>query len=135
VLSQFLTELDGVEKLKGVLLLGATNRMDMLDPAILRPGRFDEIVDIPLPDEESRRLIFEVHLRDKPLAPGISTSHLAAGTDGFSGAEIQALCTRAALRAVRRAVADRIANPGDEAEVIVGPEDLETALKEARVND
>ena len=135
VLSQFLTELDGVEKLKGVLLLGATNRMDMLDPAILRPGRFDEIVDIPLPDEESRRLIFEVHLRDKPLAPGISTSHLAAGTDGFSGAEIQALCTRAALRAVRRAVADRIANPGDEPEVIVGPEDLETALKEARVND
>jgi len=112
VLSQFLTELDGVEELKGVLLLGATNRMDMLDPAILRPGRFDEIVDIPLPDEESRRLIFEVHLRDKPLAPGISTSHLAAGTDGFSGAEIQALCTRAALRAVRRAVADRIANPG-----------------------
>jgi transitional endoplasmic reticulum ATPase len=135
VLSQFLTELDGVEELKGVLLLGATNRMDMLDPAILRPGRFDEIVDIPLPDEESRRLIFEVHLRDKPLAPGISTSHLAADTDGFSGAEIQALCTRAALRAVRRAVADRIANPGDEPEVIVGPEDLETALKEARVND
>jgi transitional endoplasmic reticulum ATPase len=135
VLSQFLTELDGVEELKGVLLLGATNRMDMLDPAILRPGRFDEIVDIPLPDEESRRLIFEVHLRDKPLAPGISTSHLAADSDGFSGAEIQALCTRAALRAVRRAVADRIANPGDEPEVIVGPEDLETALKEARVND
>src|SRR5664280_3575204 len=102
VLSQFLTELDGVEELKGVLLLGATNRMDMLDPAILRPGRFDEIVDIPLPDEEGRRLIFEVHLRNKPLAPGIDVSHLAADTDGFSGADIQGLCTRAALRAVRR---------------------------------
>ena len=135
VLSQFLTELDGVEELKGVLLLGATNRMDMLDPAILRPGRFDEIVDIPLPDEESRRLIFEVHLRDKPLAPGISTSQLAADTDGFSGADIQGLCTRAALRAVRRAVVHRIAHPGDEAEVIVGPDDLEAALKEARVNE
>jgi transitional endoplasmic reticulum ATPase len=135
VLSQFLTELDGVEELKGVLLLGATNRMDMLDPAILRPGRFDEIVDIPLPDEESRRLIFEVHLRDKPLAPGISISRLAAGTDGFSGADIQGLCTRAALRAVRRAVARRIAKPGEAAEVIVGPDDLETALKEAKVNE
>ena len=135
VLSQFLTELDGVEELKGVLLLGATNRMDMLDPAILRPGRFDEIVDIPLPDEESRRLIFEVHLRDKPLAPGISTSQLAADTDGFSGADIQGLCTRAALRAVRRAVVHRIAHPGDEAEVIVGPDDIDAALKEARVNE
>jgi transitional endoplasmic reticulum ATPase len=135
VLSQFLTELDGVEELKGVLLLGATNRMDMLDPAILRPGRFDEIVDIPLPDEESRRLIFEVHLRDKPLGPGIGTSQLAADTDGFSGADIQGLCTRAALRAVRRAVVHRIAHPGDEAEVIVGPDDLEAALKEARVNE
>jgi transitional endoplasmic reticulum ATPase len=135
VLSQFLTELDGVEELKGVLLLGATNRMDMLDPAILRPGRFDEIVDIPLPDEESRRLIFEVHLRDKPLAPGISTSQLAADTDGFSGADIQGLCTRAALRAVRRAVVHRIAHPGDEAEVMVGPDDIDAALKEARVNE
>ena len=78
VLSQFLTELDGVEELKGVLVLGATNRPDMLDPAVLRPGRFDEIVDIPLPDQESRRLIFEVHLRNKPLAPGISAGSLAA---------------------------------------------------------
>ena len=135
VLSQFLTELDGVEELKGVLLLGATNRMDMLDPAILRPGRFDEIVDIPLPDEEGRRLIFEVHLRNKPLAPGIDVSHLAADTDGFSGADIQGLCTRAALRAVRRAVAQRIANPDDEAPVLIGPDDLETALKEARLNE
>jgi transitional endoplasmic reticulum ATPase len=135
VLSQFLTELDGVEELKGVLLLGATNRMDMLDPAILRPGRFDEIVDIPLPDEESRRLIFEVHLKGKPLAPGISTSRLAADTDGFSGADIQGLCTRAALRAVRRAVVHQIAHPGDEPEVIVGPDDIDAALKEARVNE
>jgi len=135
VLSQFLTELDGVEELKGVLLLGATNRMDMLDPAILRPGRFDEIVDIPLPDEESRRRIFEVHLRDKPMAPGISTSRLAADTDGFSGADIQGMCTRAALRAVRRAVAHRIAHPGGEAGVLVEPADLEAALKEARVNE
>jgi transitional endoplasmic reticulum ATPase len=135
VLSQFLTELDGIEELKGVLVLGATNRMDMLDPAILRPGRFDEIVEIPLPDEDSRRLIFEVHLRNKPMAPGIDTSMLAATTDGFSGAEIQGVCTRAALCAVRRAVKYRIENPADEAPVIIASDDLDAALKEARVNE
>jgi transitional endoplasmic reticulum ATPase len=134
VLSQFLTELDGVEELKGVLVLGATNRPDMLDPAVLRPGRFDEIIDIALPDRESRRLIFEVHLRNKPLAPGVSAGSLAAGTEGFSGADIQGVCTKAALRAVRRAVAGRIAQPADEAPVVVEPGDLETALKEAGVN-
>jgi transitional endoplasmic reticulum ATPase len=132
VLSQFLTELDGVEELKGVLVLGATNRPDMLDPAILRPGRFDEIVDISLPDEESRRLIFEVHLRNKPLAPGVSASNLAATTHGFSGADIQGVCAKAALCAVRRAVTHRIGNPADNAAVIIEPGDLETALKEAK---
>jgi transitional endoplasmic reticulum ATPase len=116
-------------------MLGATNRPDMLDPAILRPGRFDEIVDIPLPDEESRRLIFEVHLRNKPLAPGVSVGNLAANTDAFSGADIQGVCTKAALRAVRRAVIHRIGKPAEEARVIIEPDDLETALKEARVNE
>jgi len=132
VLSQFLTELDGVEELNGVLVLGATNRLDMLDPAILRPGRFDQIVEIPLPDEEGRRLIFEVHLRKKPLGPGISSRRLAKDTDGFSGAEIEGVCTHAALRAVRRAVTHRIGNPADEAVVIIEPDDLETALEEAK---
>jgi len=88
-------------------------------------------VDIPLPDQESRRLIFEVHLRNKPLAPGISASSLAAGTDGFSGADIQGVCTKAALRAVRRAVASRIEKPADEAPVRIEPDDLKAALKEA----
>jgi transitional endoplasmic reticulum ATPase len=132
VLSQFLTELDGVEELKGVLVLGATNRPDMLDPAILRPGRFDETVEIPLPDQESRRLIFEVHLQNKPLTPGIRSSDLAAGTDGFSGADIQGVCAKAALRAVRRAVAGRIDTPAGDAAVVIEPGDLEAALEEAR---
>jgi transitional endoplasmic reticulum ATPase len=132
VLSQFLAELDGVEELRGVLMLGATNRPDMLDPAILRPGRFDEIVDIPLPDEQSRGEIFEVHLRNKPLAPGISIASLAAATEEFSGAEIQGVCAKAALRAVRRAVASRIGKPENAAEVLIGPDDLEAELEEAR---
>ena len=132
VLSQFLTELDGVEELKGVLMLGATNRPDMLDPAILRPGRFDEIVEIPLPDEQSRNEIFAVHLRNKPLAPGINIASLASATEEFSGAEIQGVCTKAALRAVRRAVAGRIERPQGTAEVLIGPDDLEAVLEEAR---
>jgi transitional endoplasmic reticulum ATPase len=113
-------------------MLGATNRPDMLDPAILRPGRFDEIVEIPLPDEQSRREIFEVHLRNKPLAPGISIASLAAATEEFSGAEIQGVCTKAALRAVRRAVAVKIERPQDAVEVLIGPDDLEAELEEAR---
>jgi transitional endoplasmic reticulum ATPase len=132
VLSQFLAELDGVEELKGVLILGATNRRDMLDPAILRPGRFDEIVEIPLPDEQSRRQIFEVHLRNKPLATGIDIDSLATATENFSGAEIQGIGKNAALRAVRRAVTAKIEKPENEAAVIVAPGDLETELEEAR---
>jgi transitional endoplasmic reticulum ATPase len=132
VLSQFLAELDGVEELKGVLMLGATNRPDMLDPAILRPGRFDEIVEIPLPDEQGRSQIFEVHLRNKPLAPGISIGSLAAATEEFSGAEIQGVCTKAALRAVRRAVAARIEKPEDKTAVIINLDDLEAELEEER---
>jgi len=104
VLSQFLAELDGVEEIKGVVVLGATNRLDRLDPAILRPGRFDEVVEIPLPDELERREIFEVHLRGKPMARNIKVSALAAKTKDFSGAHIASVCNLAALRAVRRAV-------------------------------
>ena len=132
VLSQFLTELDGVEELKGVLMLGATNRQDMLDPAILRPGRFDQIVEIPLPDEQGRRQIFEVHLRHKPLAPGIDIGKLAAATEKFSGAEIQGVCVAAALSAVRRAVAAKIAKPEAAAAVLIAASDLEAELQEAR---
>jgi transitional endoplasmic reticulum ATPase len=132
VLSQFLSELDGVEELKGVLMLGATNRPDMLDPAILRPGRFDQIVAIPLPDESSRRQIFAVHLRNKPLASGIDLDGLAAATEEFSGAEIQGVCARAALAAVRRAVAAKMAKPEAAAVVELTPNDLKTELEEAR---
>ena len=132
VLSQFLTEFDGVEELKGVLVLGATNRRDMLDAAILRPGRFDEIVEIPLPDEESRQQIFEVHMRNKPLAAGIYAAELAAQSDGFSGADVQSACTRAALGAVRRAVAARVADPQGLAPALIDAEDFEMALREVR---
>ena len=105
VLSQFLSEMDGIEDLRGVLVLGATNRADMLDPAILRPGRFDEIIRIPLPDDEGRQEIFKVHLKGKPVDPAVDVGALVRETVGFSGAEVAAVCARAALAAVRRAVA------------------------------
>jgi transitional endoplasmic reticulum ATPase len=131
VLSQFLAELDGIEELKGVLVLGATNRLDMMDPAVLRPGRFDEIVEIPFADEQDRREIFAIHLRGKPLANGISVAKLAARTEGLSGAEIAAVCDKAALTAVRRAVDAEIAQPGSgEANVLILPQDLEEPLHE-----
>ena len=88
VLSQFLAEFDGIEELAGVLVLGATNRLDMLDPAVLRPGRFDEVIEMTMPDEKDREEIFRVHLRNKPLEDGIDPAELAIRTEGFSGAEI-----------------------------------------------
>jgi transitional endoplasmic reticulum ATPase len=132
VLSQFLVELDGVEELKGVLVLGATNRPDMLDAAILRPGRFDEVVDIPIPDGSGRCEIFAIHLQAKPLGAGISFKKLAGQTEGFSGADISSVCTRAARRAVHRAVeAERKALPG-QVRVTIEAGDLAGALEEIR---
>jgi len=114
VLSQFLMELDGIEELRGVLVLSATNRVDILDPAVLRPGRFDEVVEIPIPDEGDRREIFEIHLRNKPVATRVSPASLASKTEGFSGADIAGVCHKAALRALRRAVEQGAGETGGE---------------------
>ena len=130
VLSQLLSEIDGIEELKGVLVLGATNRLDMLDPAVLRPGRFDDVVEIPLPDDEDRREIFEIHLRNKPLEPGISPADMAAKTEGFSGAEIASVCNNAALMAVRRAVEAGRKENGEKVKVLIELKDIESALEE-----
>ncbi|MGD1000301.1 MAG: CDC48 family AAA ATPase [Candidatus Brocadiia bacterium] len=135
VISQFLTELDGVEELEGVLVLAATNRPDLLDPALLRPGRFDILLNIPPPDEDGRRQIFEIGLHGKPIAGDVSASELAAETEGFSGAEIQGVCRRASLEAVRQAIDTE---HGDTAEkdwpVSVTREHISHALEEARAN-
>ena len=134
VLSQFLAEMDGIEELKGVLVLAATNRLDMLDPAVLRPGRFDEIVELGLPDEQARADIFEVHLRNKPIASGISPRDLASRTANHTGADIYGLCTRAARRAVCRAIEAEKGEPGTRASVIIEAEDFDSALQEVPVN-
>jgi len=101
VISQMLTEMDGMEELKGVVVLAATNRIDIVDPALLRPGRFDIILELPLPEEQARYEIFKVHTKKKPLSKDIRLEELAKMTDGFSGAEIEAVCNRAAMLAIR----------------------------------
>lgn len=127
VLSQFLAELDGVEELKGVLVLGATNRPDMLDFAVIRPGRFDEIIEIPLPDQHGRREILNIHVRNKPLNPGIDLEKLVADTEGLSGAGVGAVCNKAALAAVRRAVGSARSSATPE-KVSIEATDIEEAL-------
>lgn len=97
VLAQMLTEMDGIEQLKNVTVLAATNRPDMIDKALLRPGRLDRVVYVPLPDEKTRLKIFQIHTRNKPLDPSISLAELAQRTANYSGAEIAAICNEAAL--------------------------------------
>ena len=100
-LNQLLVEMDGFESNEGVILVSATNRPDVLDPALLRPGRFDRQVVVPLPDVKGREKIFEVHTRKTPLAEDIDFAVIARGTPGFSGADIENLVNEAALYAAR----------------------------------
>lgn len=101
VISQFLTELDGIEELKGIVVLAATNRLDIIDPALLRAGRFDFHLELPIPDEETRLEIFSVHTRDKPLAPDVDLKSLAGATAGLVGSDIESICRKASMMAIR----------------------------------
>jgi len=101
VLNQLLTEMDGMTAKKTVFIIGATNRPDIIDPALLRPGRLDQLIYIPLPDESSRLQIFKACLRKSPLAKDIDLSALARYTQGFSGADITEICQRACKYAIR----------------------------------
>ena len=107
VVSQILTEIDGLEELHNVLIIGATNRIDIIDPAILRPGRFDRIIEVPLPDSKGRENIFKIHTKKKPLAKDVDLGKLVDRTDGFSGAEIAAIANRAGITALKRYVSGK----------------------------
>jgi transitional endoplasmic reticulum ATPase len=104
VVSQFLAEMDGIEELKGVVVLAATNRLDIVDPALLRAGRFEVLVELPAPDRAARLAIFQVHTRDKPLAPDVDLASLADQTAGLVGADIEAICRQASMLAIREFV-------------------------------
>jgi transitional endoplasmic reticulum ATPase len=101
VVSQLLTELDGMEELKDVVVIAATNRPDIVDPALLRPGRIERHILIPAPDEESRKEIFRIHTKGMPLAEDVSIEELAKKAEGYSGADIEALCREAGMLAIR----------------------------------
>jgi transitional endoplasmic reticulum ATPase len=100
VISQLLTEMDGIEELRGVVILAATSRPDLLDPSLLRAGRFEVRLELPVPNQTDRRAIFGVHAVNKPLAPDIDLDKLAAQTDGFVGSDIEAVCRRASMGAI-----------------------------------
>jgi transitional endoplasmic reticulum ATPase len=125
IVSQFLTEIDGVEELKGVVVLGATNRLDMVDPALLSPGRFDVVVELPTPDRDTRRDIFAVHTRGKPLAPDVDLETLADLTEGLVGGDIASICRRATMLAIR----DHVERAGEEKAVQIAARHFRQALE------
>lgn len=104
VISQMLTEMDGLEDLKGVVVIGATNRPDIIDEALLRPGRFDRILEVPVPDKDSRKQIFQIHVKKKPLGPDVSIDKLVEMTEGMTGADIAAIVNAAAMSAIKEHV-------------------------------
>jgi transitional endoplasmic reticulum ATPase len=107
VISQMLTELDGLEDLKGVVVIGATNRPDIIDEALLRPGRFDRILEVPAPDKEARKHIFQIHTKKKPLGSDVNLDKLVEMTEGMTGADIAAVVNAAAMSAIKEHVGQK----------------------------
>ncbi|EKQ51604.1 MAG: ATP-dependent 26S proteasome regulatory subunit, partial [Methanobacterium sp. Maddingley MBC34] len=101
VVNQLLTEIDGLEELQDVAVIAATNRVDIMDPALLRPGRFDRHVKVDDPDEEARLAIFKVHTKDMPLADDVDLEYLAKNTEKYVGADIEAVCREAVMLTLR----------------------------------
>ncbi|MFC7134399.1 MULTISPECIES: CDC48 family AAA ATPase [Salinibaculum] len=132
VVSQLLTELDGLEELEDVVVIATTNRPDLIDPALLRPGRLDRHVHVPVPDEEGRRKIFEVHTRDKPLASDVDLDSIARRTEGYVGADIEAVCREASMAATREFIESVDPEEIDESvgNVKVTADHFEQALEE-----
>ena len=101
VISQLLTELDGLVALKEIVVIAATNRPDIVDPALLRPGRFDRLINVHAPNQKGRLEIFKIYTRDMPLDSSVILKDLAASTEGFVGSDIEALCREAGMLALR----------------------------------
>ena len=101
VVNQILTEMDGLQDLHDIVIIGATNRPDMLDTALLRPGRFDRIILVPVPDKGTRKEIFEIHTKHMPLSKNVNLVELVEKTEGYVGADIEAVCREAAILALR----------------------------------
>lgn len=130
VISQMLTEMDGLEDLKGVVVIGATNRPDIIDEALLRPGRFDRILEVPLPDKEARKQIFQVHTKRKPIDSDVNLDKLVEMTDGMTGADIAAVVNTAAMSSIKEHV---IKNEGKKTgKLKISMKHLESALDKVK---
>ncbi len=129
VVSQILTEIDGLEELQNVLIIGATNRLDIVDEALLRPGRFDRIIEVSNPDSKGREHIFKIHTKKKPLANDVNITKLVELTSGFSGAEIGAVANRAAITALKRYVSGKLQNLK---EIKISQQDLIDAIDKVK---
>jgi len=134
VISQLLTEMDGIMTLEDVVIIAATNRPDIVDPAVLRPGRFDRLIYVPEPDEKARLDIFKLYTKDMPLAKDVDVAELARATKSYSGADIEALCREAAMYALRKDVKSKEVALGDFQKAMekIGPSilpDMETWYK------
>ena len=129
-----MTELDGIEELKGIVVLAASNRPDIIDPALLRPGRFDVQLELPVPDEKTRLEIFRIHTKDKPLANDVKLESLAKTTEGLVGSGIEGICRSASMLAIREFVNELGSRP--EASEIsafkIAAEHFEQALETVR---
>jgi len=123
VVSQLLAEMSGLEDLHDVVVIAATNRPDILDPAILRPGRLDRMIYVPEPNEEGRYQIFKIHTKNMPLAEDVDLRELARLTKGYSGADIESVCREAALIALRRDINSKEVRFSDFKEALkkIGP--------------
>jgi transitional endoplasmic reticulum ATPase len=122
VISQLLTEMDGLETLTDVIVIAATNRPDILDPAILRPGRFDRMVYVPPPDQAIRLQIFEIYTKNMPIAKDVDLEALAKLAKGYSGADIEAMCREAGMYALRKG--------GDETQITMA--EFKMAMEKVR---
>lgn len=129
VVSQILTEIDGLEELHNVLIIGATNRLDIVDEALLRPGRFDRVIKVPNPDQKGRRHIFEIHTKKKPLSSDVKIDKIVEMTSGFSGAEIAAVANRAAITALKTYVGGKSQSIKD---IKITQQDLIDAVEKVR---
>ncbi len=129
VISQFLTEMDGIEELKGVVVLGATNRLDLVDPAVLRSGRFDLLFELPLPDEKTREEIFRIHTKNKPLSEDIDLKKLAGETEGRVGSDIEFICRKASMFAIREFINHRKACKDKKMDFKVSRQHFDQAIK------
>jgi len=128
VISQLLTEMDGIEEMRGVVVLSATNRLDMIDPALLRPGRFDLLLEMPTPDESTRFEIFKIHTAGKPINDDVDLSQLAQMTEGCVGADIEFICKRASMLAIRDFI--QIKGEKDFTKIKIYPNHFLTAMEQ-----